>query len=120
MVKKRNFDPFDLKTYWIYSQGVITFTIFTLLAITSNNCSMKILKKNWKRLHQLTYLAMFLLNWHIWDKMSGHWTSLTPIGILATTGISILFLFRLLIEHQNNKQNTKDKISKSARKNQTM
>ncbi|MHC0067433.1 ferric reductase-like transmembrane domain-containing protein [Nostoc sp. UIC 10890] len=114
LVKKRNFDAFDLKTYWIYSQGTITFIIFTLLAITSNNWSIKKLKKNWKKLHQLTYLAMFLLTWHIWDKMSGHWTYLTPIGIVATTGIIVLFLIRLWIESQNKQQKPKGK--KSQRK----
>lgn len=107
LVKKRNFDFFDLKTFWIYIQGVATFTIFTLLAITSNDWSVKKLKKNWKRLHQLTYFAMFLLTWHIWDKMSGHWTYLTPIGLVAITGITVLFLIRLWIERQDKQQKTK-------------
>jgi methionine sulfoxide reductase heme-binding subunit len=106
LVKKRNFDVLDLKTYWIYFQGVVTFTIFTLLAITSNDWSVKRLKKNWKRLHQLTYLAMFLLTWHIWDKMSGKWTYLTPIGIVTITGITVLFLVRLWIEHRKKQQKT--------------
>ncbi|WP_242054809.1 hypothetical protein [Nostoc flagelliforme] len=37
MVQKRNFDFLDIKTFWIYVQGVSTFIIFTLLSITSNN-----------------------------------------------------------------------------------
>ena len=113
LVIKRNLDFFDIKTFWIYIQGVSTFTIFTLLAITSNDWSVKKLKKNWKQLHQLTYFAMFLLTWHIWDKMSGHWTYLTPIGIVSSTGITVLFLIRLWIERQDKQQKTKKKASKA-------
>ncbi|MBR8836324.1 MAG: ferric reductase-like transmembrane domain-containing protein [Stigonema ocellatum SAG 48.90 = DSM 106950] len=112
-VTKRNFDFFDLKTFLIYVQGVTPFTIFTLLAITSNDWSVKKLKKKWKQLHQLTYFAMFLLTWHIWAKMSGHWTYLTPVGIVAITGIIVLFLIRLWIEHQDKQQKTNRKASKA-------
>ncbi|KYC35302.1 iron reductase [Scytonema hofmannii PCC 7110] len=109
LVQKRRVDLFDLKTSWIYNQGLATFTIFTLLAITSNDWSRKKLKKNWKQLHKLTYLAMFLLTWHIWDKMSGHWTYLTPIGLVAIMGIIILYLFRLGIESQDKQQKKEGK-----------
>jgi methionine sulfoxide reductase heme-binding subunit len=109
MVKKRNFDVFDIKTYWIYLQGIVSFIIFTLLTVTSNNWSVKILRKNWKKLHQLTYLAMIFLTWHIWDKMLGHWTYFTPIGIVAITVTTLLFLIRLWIEYQDKQQKTKRK-----------
>lgn len=102
LIVKRNFDFFDLRTYWVYIQGVITFVIFTLLAITSNDWSVKAMKKNWKRLHSLTYLAMFLLVWHVADKMSGHWTWLTPLGIIGIIAITILFLVRRWKERHNN------------------
>lgn len=111
MVRERNFDFFDPKTFSVYIQGVTTFIIFTLLAITSNNWSIKKLKKNWKQLHKLTYVAMFVLIWHIWDKMLGHWTYLTPIGILFTTVITALFLIRLWIERQGKSQKTSKKQS---------
>jgi len=111
LVQKRNFDFLDLKTYWVYCQGVATFTIFAILAITSNDWSVKRLKKNWKKLHQLTYLAMFLLIWHILDKMSGHWTYLTPIGMVTITGITVLFLIRLWLERQNKQQKANAKTS---------
>lgn len=111
MVQKRNFDFFDIKTFWIYIQGVSTFIIFTLLSITSNNWSVKKLKKNWKQLHKLTYVAMVLLIWHIWDKMSGHWTYLTPISLAATTIITVLFIIRLQIEHQNKQQRKANKVT---------
>src|SRR3989338_6912453 len=35
--------------------GLIAFVILVLMAMTSNDQSMKILKKNWKRLHFLIY-----------------------------------------------------------------
>lgn len=101
LIRKRNFDFFDLQTYWIYVQGVVTFIIFTLLTFTSNNWSMKKLKKNWKKLHELTYLAMFLLVWHVIDKMWGHWSYITPLGIVGITSITVLFIARKVIEHQN-------------------
>ncbi|MEG4531705.1 ferric reductase-like transmembrane domain-containing protein [Microcoleus sp. D2_18a_D3] len=102
--KQRNFDIKDIKTYFVYFQGVATFIIFTLLAITSNDWSVKRLKKNWKKLQSLTYLAMFLVTWHIWDKMAGHWTYLTPVGIAAITATIVLFLGRVLIERQSKQQ----------------
>lgn len=102
---KRRIDLSDFSTYWIYIQGISTLIIFTLLAITSNDWSVKKLKKNWKRLHQLTYLAMFLLIWHIWDKMLGHWNYLTPFNILLIIIAIGLFLKRRAIEF--NKKGTK-------------
>ncbi|MBP5973283.1 ferric reductase-like transmembrane domain-containing protein [Brasilonema sp. CT11] len=111
LVKQRKIDFLDLETSWIYIQGIGTFTIFTLLAITSNDWSVKRLKKNWKQLHKLTYLAMFLLTWHIWDKMSGHWTYLTPFAIMSMSGITVLFFMRFRME-KGKKQQKKEKISK--------
>ncbi|ABW33411.1 ferric reductase-like transmembrane domain-containing protein [Acaryochloris marina] len=99
MIIKREIDFLDIQTYWIYSQGIFTFTIFLLLAFTSNDWSVKKLKKNWKKLHQLTYLAMFLLLWHIIDKMWGHWTWLTPPSLLMIGIVTFLFLIRILYEN---------------------
>ncbi|KST65163.1 ferric reductase-like transmembrane domain-containing protein [Mastigocoleus testarum] len=109
MIQKRNFDVFDTKTYWIYLQGIVTLIIFTLLAITSNNWSVRRLKKNWKKLHRLTYLAIFILIWHILDKMSGKWTYLTPIGIVAIAGTIFLFFIRIWIEYKNKQKKQKVK-----------
>jgi len=107
LVNKRNFDFFDIQTYWIYLQGVATFIIFTLLTITSNNWSVKKMKKNWKKLHELTYLAMFLLVWHVISKMWGHWSYLTPLAILGIIGITFLFITRKFIERRNKLAKTK-------------
>jgi sulfoxide reductase heme-binding subunit YedZ len=110
--KQRNFDVFDIKTYFVYFQGVSTFIILTLLAITSNDWSVKRLKKNWKKLQGLTYLAMFLVTWHIWEKMTGHWTYLTPVGIAAITATIVLFLCRVWIQRQSRQQKHQPKQGK--------
>ncbi|KAI9135442.1 ferric reductase-like transmembrane domain-containing protein [Acaryochloris sp. CCMEE 5410] len=99
MVSKRELDFLDIQTYWIYCQGIFTFLIFTLLAITSNDWSVKKLKKSWKKLHKLTYLAMFLLLWHVIDKMWGHWTWVTPPSLLITGIITALFVIRVIREN---------------------
>ena len=98
LIKKRNIDFSDVTTAWVYIQGICTLLIFTLLAVTSNDWSVKKLKKHWKQLHQLTYLAMFLLTWHVLDKMMGHWTRVTPISLILIGLIDGLFIWRRWIE----------------------
>lgn len=100
LIVKRNIDFLDLDTYGVYIQGIATLIIFTLLAVTSNNWSIKKLKRNWKKLHSLTYSAMFLLTWHIWDKMSTHWSFLTPIGLIGLIIIISLFIRRKWCEYK--------------------
>jgi methionine sulfoxide reductase heme-binding subunit len=112
LVIKRDFDFFDPSTFWVYIQGVATFIIFALLAVTSNDWSVKRLKKNWKRLHNLTYLAMFLLTWHVWDKMADHWSTLTPLSLVIIIAINILYLYRRWIEQQNKQKSLNKEISK--------
>ena len=100
VIRKRNFDFFDLNTYRASAEGLSTLIIFTLLTATSNNWSMKRLKRNWKRLHTLTYGAMFLLTWHILNKMAGQWTLVTPIAAVGIIAITSLFLMRKGAEFQ--------------------
>ncbi|WYM03263.2 MAG: ferric reductase-like transmembrane domain-containing protein [Gloeotrichia echinulata CP02] len=100
LVIKRNFDFFDIKTYGVYIHGSATFIIFTLLAFTSNNWSVKKLKANWRQLHKLTYLAMFLLFWHVHDKMLGHWSWATPLASCGITLVIILFFRRRWLEQK--------------------
>lgn len=114
LVVKRDFDFFDPSTFWVYIQGVLTFIIFTLLAVTSNDWSMRRLKKNWKRLHSLTYLAMFLLTWHVWDKMADHWSYLTPIGLATLLAINAVYLYRCWIERRNKQQSANSRLKKKA------
>ncbi|BDI19175.1 hypothetical protein ANSO36C_49770 [Nostoc cf. commune SO-36] len=54
---------------------------------------------------------MIILIWHIWDKMSGHWTYLTPISLIATILITVLFIIRLWIEHQDKQQRNAKKVT---------
>lgn len=98
LIHKRYVDFADFKTFWVYFQGTFTLGIFALLAITSNNWCIKALKHRWKQLHQLTYVAMFLLLWHVLDKMAGHWSYITPLALILIAGITLLFLYRLKIE----------------------
>lgn len=108
LVLKTNFDFFDLETYLQYYTGITSFFIFTILTITSNDWSIKKLgAKSWKRLHQLTYLAMFLLLLHIWLIMSGDWSYLTPVGLLGMTVIIVLFAVRKWIERRDKQQKDK-------------
>lgn len=103
LVIKRSYDFLDVKTYFIYFPGLTSFVILTILAVTSNEWSIKKLKKNWKRIHQLTYLAMFLLCWHILSTMFGHGSYLTFLSIFGITQIIVLFLRRRWIEWQKPK-----------------
>jgi sulfoxide reductase heme-binding subunit YedZ len=94
LIIKLQLNLFEYHTYIKFFQGFSTLFIFTLLAFTSNDQSVKNLKYKWKKLHQLTYLAIFILPWHILDKMSGHWTYITPVAVLLTLGIAGLFIIR--------------------------
>jgi sulfoxide reductase heme-binding subunit YedZ len=100
IVIKRNVDLFDLQTYSISVEGTASLIIFALLAFTSNDWSVKKNEKNWRRLHQLTYTAIFLLFWHIQEKMSDHWNILTPIELISMTTITALFLKRRWLEYR--------------------
>ncbi|BBD69701.1 hypothetical protein NIES4072_29640 [Nostoc commune NIES-4072] len=37
---------------------------------------------------------MFLLTWHVWDKMLEHWSYLSPIGLVGIVTTTLLFLMR--------------------------
>ena len=52
--------------------GTLTLALLFPLWITSNDVSMKILGKNWKRLHALTYVALFFLFLHV-VLLSSNW-----------------------------------------------
>lgn len=98
MIWQINLNLLDFKTYIHYFQAFSSIIILTILAITSNDFSVKRLKQNWKKLHKLTYLLIFLFPWHILDKMNAHWTHITPLAVLITMINLILFLQRKSIE----------------------
>ncbi|MEO1035507.1 MAG: ferric reductase-like transmembrane domain-containing protein [Pseudomonadota bacterium] len=49
-----------------YGTGWIALIVFLLLALTSNNASVRRLGRNWKRLHRLAYAAAGLSLAHWW------------------------------------------------------
>lgn len=111
LILERQLNLLDFQTYIHYFQGFSLLTIFTILAITSNDWSVKRMKANWKKLHKLTYLAIFLLPWHMLDKMAGHWTHLTPICMAIVLVLIILFTQRKLNERAAHKSKPQPKIT---------
>ncbi|KLE35573.1 ferric reductase-like transmembrane domain-containing protein [Aurantiacibacter luteus] len=79
---------------WQYLAGWLAFALFLPLAITSNDASMRALKRGWKRLHRLVYPAAVLtfVHWALtaFDPM----TAYLHIGILAAIWIARLTLQR--------------------------
>lgn len=74
--------------------GLLLLAIFTLLAATSNNWSIRKLQKNWKRLHSLTYAVAFLIPWHITAKMADRWSVTTVICMVLATNVICLWTFK--------------------------
>ena len=77
-----------------YLAGWLAFALFLPLAMTSNDASMRRLKRGWKRLHRLVYPAAVLtfLHWALtaFDPM----TAYLHIGILAAIWIARIVLGR--------------------------
>ncbi len=77
-----------------YLTGWIAFALFVPLAVTSNDVSMRSLKRNWKRLHRFVYPAAVLtfLHWALtaFEPM----TAYIHIGILAAIEIVRIILQR--------------------------
>ncbi len=106
---ERNLNLLDPSVAIKYFQGLTLITIFTLLAVTSNDYSLKKLKKNWKNLHRLTYLALVFIPWHVLDKMWGNFTIWTYLGLVMML-FTIYFMFsRYYIQVLNKKENTQHK-----------
>lgn len=49
-------------------EGAYALALLSLLALTSNRLSIHLLRKNWKRLHRLVYLAVPLAVYHYWRR----------------------------------------------------
>jgi sulfoxide reductase heme-binding subunit YedZ len=71
--------------------GAITFLILLSLALTSTRGWMRRLKKNWKRLHRLVYMAGPLATVHY------AWAQKADIRIPIAVGIFILILLALRV-----------------------
>jgi sulfoxide reductase heme-binding subunit YedZ len=94
IVWQRNLNLLEPETAAKFFQGITLITIFTLLAITSNDYSVRKLKKNWKRLHRLTYLALIFLPWHILDKMQNRFSFWSYLGITLLSIATVFFVIR--------------------------
>jgi sulfoxide reductase heme-binding subunit YedZ len=66
--------------------GWIAFFIFVPMAITSNDYSVRVMKKNWKRLQRWVYLAAFMVLFH-WGFIHGGWGGaifhFAPVAVLS-------------------------------------
>ena len=67
--------------------GWVTFALFVPLAITSNDASMRALKRGWKRLHRLVYPAAVLVFLHWALSAFDPTTAYIHIGIMAAIEI---------------------------------
>lgn len=110
LILEKNLYLSDLHTYIKHFHGIATLFILTILAFTSNDWSVKKLKSNWKKLHNSTYLLIFLLTWHILASMAKQWSYITPFGVLLIVSTIVLFIKRKWIEQIELKR--KQKISK--------
>ncbi|MEI6728269.1 MAG: ferric reductase-like transmembrane domain-containing protein [bacterium] len=103
IVVEKNLNLLDLNVAKNFLQGLALITIFTLLAVTSNDYSLKYLKQNWKKLHRITYLGLLILPWHILDKMSPKWSITTPITLTLILVFIFLSLIRIWIYYNHSK-----------------
>ena len=104
LVIEKNINFLEFETYVYSFHGMLSFLIMSLLAITSNDWSVKLLKKKWSKIHQLTYLLVFILPWHILDKMSYSWDYLTPLAVLICFIFICLFIHRKILEWKKHLQ----------------
>ena len=74
--------------------GWLAFALFVPLAITSNDASMRTLKRSWKRLHRLVYPAAILTFVHWALAAFDPTTAYIHIGILAAIEIVRIALQR--------------------------
>jgi len=72
--------------------GLSGLTILVVLAITSNQVSIRLLGRNWKRLHRVVYLAAALLLYHQAIAGKGHW----HIGRWLVFSLAALQVARLM------------------------
>ena len=73
-----------------YIMGLVATVIMLLLAITSNKRSMKFLRKGWKKLHRLAYLAVLLAILHLVLLEHSDWA---PYAIILVIGLLLRLTF---------------------------
>ena len=87
--------------YWDMSQhffwGILGVIIAALLTITSNTFSIKLLKRNWKKLHKFTYLFVIFVALHISLIAYAKGANITDKDVLAPLFVVILLLLVLFL-----------------------
>ena len=75
--------------------GLAAWLLLLPLALTSNQFSMRVLKKNWKRLHRLVYIASLLVVVHfIWLVKADYAEPLMYLAVLLSLLLMRTRLFR--------------------------
>jgi len=75
--------------------GLAAWVLLLPLALTSNQFSMRVLKKNWKRLHRLVYIASLLVVVHfIWLVKADYAEPLMYLAVLLSLLLMRARLFR--------------------------
>lgn len=86
-------------SYWNFTKlsgwGGLAFVLMIPLFITSNKTSMKLLKKNWKRIQQLAYVFFIAAGIHIYLANGQWYYTLLPIGIWLALYIAAFAKSRL-------------------------
>ena len=68
MTQKDNIDFYDLNTYWIYAEGLLTFNLLILFAFSFSE-----VKLNLKRFIYFSYALLFLVACHLWKPIIHLW-----------------------------------------------
>lgn len=65
MTQKEDIDFYNLNTYWVYAEGLLTFNLLIFMALVFDE-----FKNNFKKLIYLSYAALFLLGCHVWQQVA--------------------------------------------------
>jgi sulfoxide reductase heme-binding subunit YedZ len=80
---------------WLGAGGLI---ILMILSLTSNQIAMRLLRRNWKRLHRFAYLAAVLVMYHQAIAGKGHWRTgrwlVLPLAALQIARVGKNFVSR--------------------------
>ena len=74
--------------------GWLAFVIFAVLAVTSNDASVRALGRSWKRLHRLAYVATALTFAHWWLATFDPAMAYVFAAVLVVTQLPRLFVSR--------------------------
>jgi len=77
--------------------GYIAFAIFVIMALTSNDAAMRVLRANWKRLQRFVYVAAVLvvLHWiYVDGEIRGAFIHFVPLAALEIARVVHIFTKR--------------------------